>query len=455
MLPEHLRDKRIGILGFGRNHQALLGWLLRHGAIDVIVYDEALDTAERVRSAGFDVRVIAGHGAFEQLAADVLFRSPGIPNHRPELVNARENGVRITSQTELFLELCPARTVGVTGTKGKSTTSALTAHLIGASGIRAYLAGNIGKDPFDFLDELTSEDVVVLELSSFQLDGIAQSPHVAVVVGVTVDHLDHHRSVGEYRDAKANIVSYQRASDFSVLNLDDPVSASFSSHTEAARLYFSVSQPVVHGCYRDASGIFYWVDGNGQAIKVATLGDVRLVGVHHHRNVAAAITATLALDISPATIQSALRTFGALPHRFELICERDGVAYYDDSYATMPDAAVAALRSIDRPFFLIVGGSDKGAIWDELGRVIAESSPKLLLTIGITGPAIAKAAAAANFPEDRIIAAGTLDVAMAKISMVVRSGDAVLLSPASASLDQFKNAAERGDRFAALAKAAT
>ncbi|MGI6103277.1 MAG: UDP-N-acetylmuramoyl-L-alanine--D-glutamate ligase [Patescibacteria group bacterium] len=451
MLPEHLVGRRIGILGFGRNHQALLGWLVRHGVSALTVFDESPDAEVRVREAGFAVPVVAGPTAFASLDADVLFRSPGIPRHRSELVDAEAQGAYLTSQTELFLEVCPALTVGVTGTKGKSTTSALTAHLISASGRRCYLAGNIGKDPFEFLDELSADDVVVLELSSFQLDGLRLSPRVGIVVGVTVDHLDHHRSVAEYHAAKATIVVNQGADGIAILNADDPVSASYATGLRGQTLYFSVTRPVTAGCALSGESFQWYVPGE-EPRTIATVADVPLLGTHHRRNVAAALTAALALDVPTEVLQPALRSFVGLPHRLQRIHEAHGIQYYDDSYATMPDATIAALESMSGPFHLIVGGSDKGATWEALSQAIAQTNPVTLLVMGQTGPAIASAARAAGYASERIIEVGTLERAMTVARERVQPGELVLLSPASASFDQFKNAGERGDRFAELAR---
>lgn len=445
MLPEHLRDKRIGILGFGTNHRALLTWLQQHGAESITVYDE------KAKPELEGVEVISGPDAFRAFDVDVLFRSPGIPLRRPELQAFVERGGRITSQTELFLELCSARTIGVTGTKGKGTTSSLITHILELAGKRVFLAGNIGKDPFEFLDELMPDDFVVLELSSFQLDGIRHSPDIAVVLGVTSDHLDHHESVAAYHSAKANIVRHQQSGDVAVLNLDNEASLGYAEVAGGTVLYYSTRKSVDAGGYL-VDGTYYWRDPRAEMPEViATSAELGLAAPHIQENAAAAIAVAKLVGIDTSGVVAAIQTFRGLPHRLETVVEGD-IQWVNDSYATVPDATIAALRAFTAPILLIVGGSSKGADCRELGQAIAMSSVTRLLTMGETGPVIAAAAVAAGFPAERVTSAEVLDRAVDLARAEASAGTVILLSPASASFDQFTNASERGERFRELAR---
>ncbi len=453
MLPDYLREARIGILGFGVNHQSLVRWLLAHGAREIVIYDESETAAEQIAAQSLAVEQVLGPDAFKQLDVEVLFRSPGIAPDRPEVAAARQAGVRITSQVNLFFELCPATIVGVTGSKGKGTTSTLIARMVqaGKSDVQTYLAGNIEKDPFEFLDDLRPQDIVVLELSSFQLIDLERSPHIAVVLGITADHLEYHKTQSAYAEAKSAIVRHQSARDHAVLFAENSDSLRFGGMTQAQLHYASIELPIDDGVMvRDGAFVRYQ-PGSAPEV-VAPTSDVQLRGRHNLGNAAAAIAAAKLLGVDNEAIREALQGFTGLPHRIQKVHEADGVAWYDDSIATNPGSAIAAVRSFTEPVILIAGGSDKGLDYAELGAVIASSNVKQLLVMGQTGPAIALAAEAHEMPTDRITDARTLEVAVREAARLATPGDVVLLSPASASFDQFPNYKVRGDQFAALAK---
>ena len=453
MLPEYLRNARIGILGFGVNHQALVRWLLQHGATDVVIYDQSESARQRIVDQGLSVEMVLGPDAFSQFDVEVLFRSPGISPDRPELVQARDTGVLITSQVNLFFELCQAKIVGVTGSKGKGTTSTLIARMLeaGLKHSTVYLAGNIEKDPFEFLDTLQPNDIVVLELSSFQLIDLTRSPHIAVVLGITSDHLEYHKTQPAYVEAKSGIVRHQTATDHAVLFAENAESARFAELTQAKVHYYAINLPVDDGVgIRD--GDFHHFTAGLASEVVANVGDVRLRGTHNLGNVAAAIEAALLCGVDAAAIQTALHGFTGLPHRIQLVHESNGIAWYDDSIATNPDSVIAAIRSFLEPIILIAGGSNKGLEYGELGAVIASSNIKQLLLIGQTAGAIASAVEQHDFPTDRIVMAGDLQTAVKMAAQTARAGEVVLMSPASASFDQFPNYKVRGEQFALLAK---
>lgn len=451
MLPERFKTARIGLLGFGVNHAYLLGWLLDHGAQEVVVYDEKPTARDRARPQDLDrVEFVTGPDAFKHLSAEIFFRSPGISRHHPALQEVVKHGAHLTSQTELFLELCPARTVGVTGTKGKGTTSSLLTHILMQDTHRrgrVFLTGNIGNDPFEFLDELTSEDVVVLELSSFQLDGLQRSPSIAIVLAVTSDHLDYHQGQDDYVNAKRAIVRFQGADGVAILNVSNEQARSFAQDAGGSVLYYSTSTPVDHGAYTEDETL-YWktLDTAPQAIMALT--EFPLRGEHNRINLAAAATAACLLGVDGEVIAQAAHTFQGLPHRLELIGERDGVRWYDDSASTNPEPAIAAIQSFHEPLILIAGGASKGLSYDRLGAALVSASHvKAVITMGPTGEQIAQAAQEAGMDSDRIQSAASLKEAVEQARAIAQDGDVVLLSPASASFDQFANYKERGQVF--------
>lgn len=453
MLPEYLRNTRIGILGFGVNHQALVRWLLQHGATEVVVYDQSESARQRILDQGLNVEMVLGSDAFNQFDVEVLFRSPGISPDREELVEARDAGVLITSQVNLFFELCQAKIIGVTGSKGKGTTSTLIARMLetGLPNSTIYLAGNIEKDPFEFLDDLRPSDIVVLELSSFQLVDLARSPQIAVVLGITSDHLEYHKTQPAYVEAKSSIVRHQTAADHAILFAENAESVRFAELTQAKVHYYAIELPVDDGVGIRDGDFLHFTPGIASEV-VANVGDVRLRGTHNLGNVAAAIEAAVLCGVDAAAIQAALHSFTGLPHRIQLVHEANGISWYDDSIATNPGSVIAAIRSFLEPIILIAGGSDKGLDYEELGEVIASSNIKQLLLIGQTAGAIAQAAEQHDFPAERIVLAGDLQTAVKEAVRSARSGEVVLLSPASASFDQFPNYKVRGEQFALLAK---
>ncbi len=504
MLPDWLQGQKIGILGFGVNNAKLTEWLLRHGAAELVVYEEDLERAEAAQqlidaapdapqgrsvlttdtpqgSSSTTLRtglttpqgrsVVSQPHAFAKATdRDVIFRSAGIhPNH-PALQAARRRGVRISSQSDLFLELCPAITVGITGTKGKGTTALLLAHLLSPqikcrhSGLdpesvnqilrqaqgdtrRVYLAGNIGTDPFAFLDQLTADDIVVLELSSGQLQDMTHSPRLAIVLDITEDHLDYHASFGEYLDAKKSIVRFQKPGDIALLNLDSPTAIGFGIETEATVLYYATSKSVDAGGYLKDMSV-HFRDPRSSDEQVVSLRDFPLPGPHHLVNATAAVTAALILGQDAATIEQQLPTFTAGPHRMEVVAEIDGVQWVNDSYGSIPIASAAAIQSFpNRPLIVLVGGRTKGLSWKPVGEALASANLKRVLSIGETGPEITQAAILAGMRPDLVERVQLFGKAIDRAADIAEPGDVVLLAPASTSFDQFKNATERGERF--------
>ncbi|MCG2691345.1 UDP-N-acetylmuramoyl-L-alanine--D-glutamate ligase, partial [Microgenomates group bacterium] len=311
-------DKNIAILGLGEEGQDVLTWL-KSNSLNCRI--KVFDKITTVDLSGFDI----------------VFRSPGFWRLSPMLKKAAAAGVMITSATKLFFNLCPCPIIGVTGTKGKGTTASLITRILTQSGQSVYLAGNIGKPMLQLLSKLKVTDLVCLELSSFQLQDLTKSPHIAVVLNITSEHLDVHQTTAEYRQAKANIVKYQTPSDHAIINSDYQMTKSMTALTKAKVSFFSR-----HDLSLDHRRI-------------------QLRGEHNLENIAAAIATAQLFKISNQTITQAIYSFKGLEHRLEFVREVKGVKYYNDSFSTTPETAIAAIKSFKEPEILILGGSDKGS----------------------------------------------------------------------------------------------
>lgn len=433
MRLEDLKNKRIALLGLGLNNQSLAQYLRRR-SINFQVIENWQDPED----------LIGQLDSFE-----VVFRTPGLPLFCRAITEAQKAGCTIYSQTKLFFDLCQAKIIGVTGTKGKGTTATLIAKILEAAasrqtrGSKVYLAGNIGRDPFEFLDALTPADWVVLELSSFQLQDLHKSPHIAVILKITPEHLDYHETFEEYVDAKLPIVRFQKDGDFAVLNYDSEITRNFADDT-AARIYWcSIERVVRPGCYVLNDKIIL---GENEIMRT---GQVHLLGRFNLENVTAAIAAAAVSGVTDvAAMKNAISAFRGLEHRLEFVRELQGVRFYNDSFSTTPETAIAALSAFEQPIVLIAGGSEKNSKYHGLAKKIAASPVKALLAIGLTGPKIAQLARDAGFG-GKIYDTNLTDMEkiVSKANDVASSGDVVLLSPASASFDMFANYKHRGELF--------
>jgi UDP-N-acetylmuramoylalanine--D-glutamate ligase len=351
----------------------------------------------------------------------------------------------------LFFRLCPAPIVGITGTKGKTTTTTLVDRVLSRGSRRVVVGGNIGTAVIQEVDNLRREDIVVLELSSFQLETLGHSPYVAVVTNVLEDHIDHHGTRDAYIAAKRNIVAWQGPRDIAVLNIDDP--ATVALHTGAASEVrgFSLSLQPKRGAYLDKSGDLVLVSGDRRAV-LCKATDLRVPGRHNIANALAAAIVGDAFDIPADAIGQTLREFEGVPLRLQTIAEKDGVLWVNDSAATTPSATLTALAAYERTPIVILGGVSKGADFGELARVLVGRARGVVL-IGRAADEIAGAVAAAD-PKGalEVRRAGTLDDAVAAARAMARPGDVVLLSPANASFDMFSSADERGEKFAAIVR---
>ena len=383
---------------------------------------------------------------------DIIVRTPGMSLRIPELTALQTSGKEVTSATKLFFSLCPAHIIGVTGTKGKGTTSTLIAEMLKTSGRPVWLGGNVGVPLLSKIPDIQKTDFVVLELSSFQLEDLHASPHIAVVLRTTQEHLanqdklatNFHESRDSYVESKKSIVRRQTGADIAILNADDPTSRSFAADTEARVLYFSRSDYTSAAYVREHA--VYIHDGESVQ-KVAGSGDIHLRGEHNLDNIAAASLAALAAGATLTAVRTAARSFKGLEHRLETVRSVRGVTYINDTFSTVPETAIAALESFTEPVILIAGGSEKGSDFTELGREIVGRRVKVLIVIGKMTDRIVAAAGKAGFTGKVITGLTDMHGIVRRASEEASDGDVVLLSPACASFDMFINYKERGKLF--------
>lgn len=445
------KDKSVAVLGFGVEGLSNLHFLRKKGAA-VWVLDkrekEDLDQEMVSEAEELGAKFILGEQYLKNLSQfHLIFRSPGVRRNTKELLEAELKGAVVTSQTKLFFDLCPAQIIGVTGTKGKGTTATLIYQMLKEAGKDVYLGGNIGTPPLSFLEKLQSSSIVVLELSSFQLQDMHRSPHIAVMLMVTSEHLDHHETHAEYVDAKRNLFRFQSATDFAVVNRDYPASNESDIYTDAKLFHVSRERETDNACFAVGNKII--LRKNGHDTEIIKTGDILLPGKHNLENVCAAIIAANLAGVRTTIIANVLRSFKGLEHRLELVREVDGIRYYDDSFSTIPETAIAAIQAFDVPEILILGGSSKNADFSELGKVIGETKNiKAIIGIGQEWERI-KASLKGELGKETILIEGatTMQQVVQAASKIARPGDVVLLSPACASYDMFKNYKERGNEF--------
>ncbi len=445
---ETIRDRRVIVCGLGHNNVPVVHQFVQAGA-QVVGCDRrdraALGAAaDELEDIGVELRL--GEDYLNGLDADLILRTPGMKPYLPPFEEARRRGARVTSEMELFFELCPAPICAVTGSDGKTTTTTVIARLLEASGRRVHLGGNIGRSLLPVIHEVRPEDVVVAELSSFQLTQMCQSPQTAVVTNLAPNHLDWHTDLDEYITAKRNLVAYQTASDRAVLNADNPLTAAFAEATAAEVFLFSRRHPVERGAWLDADGWLCASDGN-TVERILPAADIKLPGDHNIENYLAAFAAVFG-SVPPATEAAFARDFGGVPHRCELVRTRRGVRWYNDSIGSSPSRTVAGLKAFDRPVILIAGGYDKNLSYAPLGEA-AVGRVKTAILLGATADKIGQALAAAA-PEIPTVRVADMAGAVAQAAAMAGEGDIVFLSPASASFDMYKNFEERGEHFRAL-----
>ncbi len=445
---QNMKDKTVAVIGMGVSNTPLIRLLIQAGAA-VTVHDkkspEQLGQAYgEFSKAG--VRFALGDDYLTDLNQDYIFRTPGMHPANPALKRAMERGSILTSEMEAFFETCPCRIIAITGSDGKTTTTTLTCEILKQAGYTCHLGGNIGKPLLAEVPQMQETDFAIVELSSFQLMTMPRSADIAAVTNVTPNHLDIHKDMEEYIQAKKNVFSHQKPGSRLVLNADDMVSQSFQPCEGVELLQFSMKGAVDHGVYLEDGTVYYVRDGKRE--KVMEAGEIKIPGAHNIANYMTATALTYGL-CSFEDVRTVAREFGGVEHRIELVRTLNGVRYYNDSIASSPTRTIAGLRSFSEKVILIAGGYDKHIPYEALGPEVVAHVKKLVL-VGATASKIeASVRQAEGFDESQlpIYILTDFEEAVKKARDLAQEGDIVIMSPASASFDLFKNFMERGNRF--------
>ena len=443
---DSLKSKTVAVIGIGVSNQPLIQLLLSRG-IRVTACDkknrEALGiVAEQLEANGCSLRL--GEGYLDGLTEDVIFRTPGMRPDLPQFTAAVKRGSILTSEMEVFFEVCPCPKIAVTGSDGKTTTTTIIAELLKRAGKTVHLGGNIGHPLLAETGKMKPEDIAVLELSSFQLMTMTHSPHIAVVTNLAPNHLDVHKDFREYIDAKENIFTPQSEEDIAVFNADNSYTLEEAGRAVGRARLFSRQKELEDGVFLRGGAIIAKRDGAER--QVMTAADIKLPGVHNIENYMAAIAAVDGL-VPDGIIRDFAREFGGVEHRIELIRTRNGVRWYNDSIASSPSRTIAGLNSFKEKVILIAGGKDKGISYESLGPVINDHV-KLLILCGATAGVIRQSTEQApNYGGLEIADVTDYHEAVALADSRAEEGDVVILSPASTSFDRFANFMERGRVF--------
>ena len=436
-----IQNKNIAVLGLGVSNRPLVRLLLEFGCT-VTGCDrtprEKLD-AEVLELEKLGCKLSLGDTYLDGLKADLVFRTPGMHPGNPALEALRQKGAEVTSEMEIFFEVCPCTILAVTGSDGKTTTTTLISEMLKAEGKTVWLGGNIGTPLLPLVRQMRQNDYAVVELSSFQLMDMHRSPHVAVITNLAPNHLDVHKDMDEYVEAKKNIYRFQTENDILVINADNAITAHLSGpgETKAFSRQGKAAAVRLEG---------KWIERNGE--KVLKKTDILLPGEHNVENYMTAIAAVEGL-VSDETVRKVAQTFGGVEHRIELVRIKDGVRFYNDSIASSPSRTIAGLKSFPEKVILIAGGYDKHIPYDVLGPEICAHVKKLFLG-GATGALIRKAVEDCGEVQPEIVDCGNFEAAVRAAAASAESGDVVLMSPASAAFDQFKNFMVRGEFYKKL-----
>ncbi|MBN1402050.1 MAG: UDP-N-acetylmuramoyl-L-alanine--D-glutamate ligase [Anaerolineae bacterium] len=477
--PAHLRYIRAGIVGAAREGTALARYLLHCGAEVTLSDSKSADAlGDRVAElAGLDLHLVLGSNPPELLDVDVLFLSPGVPPYAPIVQQARAKGVPISSEPRFFTQIFPGLVVGITGSAGKTTTAALTAQMYAAGGRDTWLGGNIGMPLLARLIDEPPPEVAVMELSSFQLELFAPeyqgdaverrrsiasraislggwSPSIAAITNITPNHLDRHPSMEDYIRAKANILRFQSEGDWAILSADDAATRALAAQTRARPLFFSLEETVAEGVFLQGERLLLRQDGRERLL--VDTGKIRLRGRHNWANVAAAACCAVAGGVDPSAVQEVAVSFTGVAHRLEPVRDWRGVLFVNDSIATAPERAMAALSSFSEPLVLLAGGRDKHLPWDDWADLVIQRV-RVVIAFGEASPIIVGALdqarerhrlAPSSGPKLSVVE--SLEQAVVEAASVAQTGDVVLLSPGGTSFDAFVDFEARGARFREL-----
>lgn len=455
----HWEGKRVLIIGAARQGLALARFLAARGA-QVTLNDKSTEAQMQtaiVSLAGLSVQWALGAHPLELLdAADLVAVSGGVPLTLPIIVEANRRGLPLTNDSQIFMDAVAAQVIGITGSAGKTTTTTLVGrmaeHYAQTTGRRAWIGGNIGLPLVEYVDEIQPDDIVVVELSSFQLEQMTTSPRIAAVLNITPNHLDRHGTLEAYAAAKARILEFQQAGDAAILNREDPGAWNLREMVRGRLVYFGLGKPEAEGTYLNGDRLM--VCGEQGEVELMPRSLIALRGEHNLRNVLAACAVAWAAGFPVESMQAGVRGFTGVPHRLELVREWKGVRWYNNSIDTAPERTMAAIQSFDEPLVVLLGGRDKNLPWEKLAEllhqrvdhvvVFGEAAPKILQAIGSLRPG-ARLQSVEQQPG--------LQAAVSAAANIVEDGDVVLLSPGGTSFDEFKDFEERGERFREWVKA--
>lgn len=447
-----LKGKRVAVIGLGVSNRPLVKMLLERGIFvlccDRTPREKILPEVLELEKMGAVLKL--GEDYLDGIEADVVFRTPGLNLNTPQLVELKNRGAVITSEMEAFFAVCPCKIFGITGSDGKTTTTTLVAKLLEGAGKKVYCGGNIGTPLLPLAEKMEETDVAVVELSSFQLMSMTVSPQVSVITNLSPNHLDIHKDMEEYVSSKENIYLHQTEDDLVVLNLDNALTDALTPKVRGRVLKFSRTHRVEKGYYLRQDNMICRVDGQKET-EIMDASEILIPGVHNIENY---MTAFCMVDglVEKETMVELARTFGGVAHRIELVRVKDGVRYYDSSIDSSPNRTKAALRSFPEKVIMVAGGKDKGIAYDDLGPELREHV-KLLVLTGMTAGKIRTAAEQVpgyDGTNPEIMDVEEFDDAIRAAAARAKSGDVVILSPASTSFDRFRNFEERGNRFKAV-----
>lgn len=445
---------RVVIIGAARQGLALARYLVRQGARVTLTDQRPADQLEGARAAlnGFDVTWVAGGHPLSLLEqCDLLCLSGGVPPTLPIVQQALLLGISLTNDSQLFMEAVPCPVIGITGSAGKTTTTTLVGRMAQSAleaPRKAWVGGNIGLPLIEFLDQMKPDDLVILELSSFQLELMTISPHVAAILNITPNHLDRHGSMGAYTAAKANIITHQAPTDTAVLGRDDPAAWNLASTVAGQLVSFGLHRPALGHIGSFVADGKLWLQTDASTAELMDASIIRLRGEHNLLNVLAACAVAYATGFSAQAMQAGVTDFSGVPHRLEWVRTWNGAEWYNDSIATAPERTIAAINAFVEPLVLLLGGRDKDLPWADLANlahqrvdhviVFGEAAPKILQAFGELRPGVRL---------NSITRCHGLQAAVLTASQLVQAGDVVLLSPGGTSFDEFKDFEERGERF--------
>ena len=460
---ENWSGKKVIVIGAARQGTALSRYLASKGAQVILTDMHSLDDLPAnlpdLEKLGIQLR-LGGHPLELLEGADLVCVSGGVPLTIPFIQAALQRGIPLSNDSQIFLEACPAQVIGITGSSGKTTTTALVGLMaqkyfeMKQNGHRAWVGGNIGNPLIEQVDQIDEDDLVVLELSSFQLELMTRSPQIAAILNITPNHLDRHGSMQAYIAAKSRILRFQHPGDVAILNRDDPGSWSLAENLKSDLISFGFQKPdsKQNGTYIYKDVI--WLQLGRESLKMLPLEWIQLPGRHNIANVLAACAIATAASLALPAIQTAIEEFTGIPHRLEFIRNINGADWYNDSIATAPERTMAAIEAFEGPLVLLLGGRDKNLPWDDLAQLIHQRVRAVVL-FGEAAGLIEKALGAVKKGETLqvISRCNTLEEAVQAAAKLAQPGDTVLLSPGCTSFDAFKDFEERGEYFRKLVNA--